>query len=89
MPRRKEEESDSVEKEVQEALKELPEEPKTTKTAPVKVSVVKRPVRRVSFEQWAALRDVKQSHRGGLRAFVQNPSVPRSVEAWDEAFKDY
>lgn len=61
-----------------------------TKAAPKKKkrSVVK-PVKRFSFEQWAARRGVKEHHRGGLRAFVKNPNKYRTLEEWDKCFVGY
>lgn len=61
--------------------------PKETKK--VIVHKVQRPVRRVSFEQWASLRNIKQSHKGGMRAFVPNPEIPRSIQDWDKLFESY
>ena len=55
----------------------------------IKAREVVRPARRVSFEQWASLRGIKQSHKRGLRAFISDPTTPRSFKAWDQVFKDY
>ncbi len=41
------------------------------------------------FEQWAARRGVPQHHQGGLRAYVRDVHKPRTLEEWDECFKDY
>jgi len=57
--------------------------------AALPVQVVQRPPRRVGFEQWARARGIKQSHKGGLLAYVQNPSAPRSYEDWDKVFANY
>lgn len=54
----------------------------------VQVSAV-APARRVSFDQWAAKRAIKESHRRGMRAFIKTPDRVRTIAEWDEAFKAY
>ncbi len=51
-------------------------------SSPVEVS------RKYTFEQWANLRQVKPHHRAGMKAFVPR-LFPRTLTAWDEAFKTY
>jgi len=60
-----------------------------TEEVKVPVKVVRRRHRKVSFEQWARARGVKQHHKGGLKAHVSNPNIPRSYEDWDLVFADY
>lgn len=85
------EEKDAVEE--LSVSEETPETPKkrasTKKKAPaVQVMPVRKP-KPVSFDLWAKRRGVKEHHKGGLRAYVSNPSHPRSMDAWDAAFADY
>lgn len=75
---------------------------KTKKAAPVEVDLVEekpqpkvfvRPPkeRRISFDQWAKIRQKPARHLGGMRAFL-GPSRVNSkftVEKWDEIFKAY
>ncbi len=55
----------------------------------IEVKIVQRPHRKVSFEQWASARGVKEHHKGGMKAHVPNHKVSRSYEAWDKVFSDY
>lgn len=57
--------------------------------APAFAEVVTRNLRPLSLEQWASLKNIKPQHLGGMRAFIKNPSHPRSVEAWDKVFSTY
>lgn len=43
---------------------------------------------RVSFDQWAKKRNIKQHHMGGMRAFVKGAPL-RTIEAWDRLFQAY
>jgi hypothetical protein len=64
--------------------------PAAVKSKKPKRKAVVLPVRRtVSFEKWAAKRDVKQRHKLGMLAFVQNPEAPRTIEEWDSLFEAY
>ena len=65
--------------------------PAVVAEAPVQVAVAApaSPARRVSFEQWAAKRSIKDNHKRGMRAFVKNPDRLRTIADWDEAFKAY
>lgn len=47
------------------------------------------PVKRFSFDQWAARNNVLPRHRPGLRAFVNNVSKHRTLEEWEACFKGY
>jgi hypothetical protein len=62
--------------------------PKKRKAAAKRPPVTK-PVKRYTFEQWAARRGVKNHHRGGLRAFIKNSTKPRTLADWDLGFKGY
>lgn len=46
------------------------------------------PARKYTFEQWANIKKVPEHHKPGMRAFVKQ-LFPRSLEAWDAAFKTY
>jgi len=67
------------------------EAPAVAAEAPVQIAVVApaAPARRVSFEQWAAKRNIKDSHKRGMRAYVKTPDRVRTMAEWDEAFKAY
>lgn len=47
------------------------------------------PVRVISFEQWALNHGIPTTHFRGMKAFVSNPSRPRTEAAWDAAFANY
>jgi hypothetical protein len=88
--------SEDTKKEVQSETKFVARsEAKAVKAAPKKRKVaakrpaVTKPVKRYTFEQWAARRGVKVHHRGGLRAFIKNSTKPRTLEDWDLGFKGY
>jgi len=68
----------------EESIPEVPKEEPTP--APVKK---KFRGRKYTFEQWAKRRGVLAHHKGGLRAYVANVNKPRTLEDWDECFKDY
>lgn len=87
MPRAKQRNEEEVQLDEEVKLEEKPVN--TPKPAPIPVRKVQKPVRRVSFEQWASRRSIKDSHKAGLRAYVKNPNVPRSLEMWDKVFSDY
>ena len=46
-------------------------------------------IKRITFHQYAVLRDIPERHRSGLMAFVKFPQKKRSIEEWDSCFKDY
>ncbi len=72
-----------------EDLEELQEEsPRFTAREAKAAVVVLEATRKYSFEQWANLRQVKTHHRAGMKAFLPR-LFPRSLDAWDEAFKTY
>ena len=87
--------SEDIKKEVKSETKfEARSEAKAVKAAPKKRKVAAKrpatkPVKRYTFEQWAARRGVKNHHRGGLRAFIKNSTKPRSLADWDSGFKGY
>jgi len=61
---------------------------------PEPVKKVPRPrptpkVKRISFHQYAVLKDIPERHRPGLTAFVKFPQKKRSIEEWDTCLKDY
>jgi hypothetical protein len=59
------------------------------KTASTPKASMPRHARVYTFAQWARRRGAKQHHKGGLRAFVSNVDRSRSLEEWDDCFKDY
>ena len=64
------------------------DEPKVTPA----VSRPPRPtpkVKRISFHQYAVLKEIPDRHRPGLKAFVKFPQKKRSIEEWDACLKDY
>ena len=71
------------------------EEPvsETAEEAPVKKATPRpRPsprVKRISFSQYAVIKRIANRHRPGLTAFVKYPQKKRSIEEWDECFKNY
>jgi hypothetical protein len=88
--------SEDIKKEVKPETKFVAKsEAKAVKAAPKKRKVaakrppVTKPVKRYTFEQWAARRGVKNHHRGGLRAFIKNSTKPRTLADWDLGFKGY
>lgn len=100
MPRRsKTEEQKSEVEETVEDTKEAPEEKKEGKATPKKKTPKKKTQKRavalpprkkkISFDVWATRRDVKLHHRRGMKAFVSNPNLPRTLEEWDSLFIDY
>jgi len=46
-------------------------------------------VKRISFIQYAALKDIPERRRPGLLAFIKYPQKKRSIEEWDSCFKNY
>ena len=56
---------------------------------PVRAVQPRPVVKKVSFVQWASFRDVPIRHRPGLKAFVKFPQKKRSIEEWDNCFKNY
>ena len=91
--------SEDTKKEVQSEMR-FEDKPKSEtkkkaafKAAPKKKVAAKqppsKPVKRYTFEQWAARRGVKNHHRGGLRAFIKNSTKPRSLKDWDSGFEGY
>lgn len=60
--------------------------PKKRKAAPARPA---KPVKRYSFDQWAARSGVKEHHRKGLRAFIKNSKKHRTLAEWDACFKGY
>lgn len=66
------------------------EAPQEKVSAPVRRTVLTpRKAKLVSFDVWAKKRNVKEHHKGGMRAFVKNPNQPRTEEVWDKLFTDY
>lgn len=65
------------------------EEPKKLVKKAAPRPAPKLPKKLFTFDQWAARNGVPTHHRGGMRAFVENPNKPRSLEDWDMAFLDY
>lgn len=59
------------------------------KKTPVRKATMPRRARTYTFEQWARRREVKQHHKRGLRAYVPDIERSRSLEEWDDSFKDY
>lgn len=90
--------SEDTKEEVKSEMRFEPK-PKSETKAPKKAATKKRkvaakqppakPVKRYTFEQWAARRGVKTHHRGGLRAFIKNSTKPRSLKEWDSGFEGY
>lgn len=75
--------SDKEEK-VEEPTKKI-----TKKITPQRQSPFARAPRKVSFDVWAKTRGVKDHHKGGMKAFIKNPDVPRILEEWDRLLKNY
>lgn len=48
-----------------------------------------RPEKKFTFEQWAAARRIKNSHHGGMKAFVKNAKRLRTLAEWDQCFVGY
>lgn len=58
--------------------------------SPAVVAPVKKPVRKITFEQFVARqKHIKKHHVAGLRAFVSNPDKLRSEEEWKTLFSNY
>ena len=82
--------TDKTDSEVE--LKVEPTKKKTSRKKAPKAKPAVAPKRRgrvYQFEQWATRRGVAQHHKGGMRAFVLHVHKPRTLEEWDECFKDY
>jgi len=63
---------------------------KSSKPAVKKQSVkLVKPAKKVTFSQYAALRQIKVRHRAGMKAFIRNPNLPRTVADWDKCLKGY
>jgi len=74
------------------------EEPKrktVSRKDPVELVTAPTPVTPIThqrvyrFEQWASRKGIALRHRGGMRAFVSNADMPRTLEAWDACFQAY
>lgn len=96
MPKKKEDTSEKPLVEVHEKPVEAKKEVKAVeapKPAPATKPVVrqrrKKAPKQLTFEQWAKQRNIKDSHKGGLRAFCKNVKKNRTLEDWDEVFKAY
>jgi hypothetical protein len=61
----------------------------TATETPKKKVVLHPKVKTVSFEQWATLRGKKPHHWGGLKAHAKNALYARTLQEWDELFKNY
>lgn len=72
-------------KEIDVNIQEPPAPKKKKAQAPPQRSQAKR----VSFQQWAVLRDIPDRHRPGLLAYVSYPQKKRSINEWDACFKNY
>ena len=68
------------------SVEETPAEPAPK---PVPVPVPKPKVKKVTFTQYAVLKNIPERHRPGLKAFVKFPQKKRSIEEWEKCFKDY
>lgn len=79
---------EEVEKAAEEAEPEREPEPVVVQQ-PVVSQAPKRRVRGLSLAQYAAQRQVKRHHLGGMRAFIKNPDRVRTLEEWDKVFRDY
>jgi hypothetical protein len=55
----------------------------------IPVVVPALPVKRFTFEQWAAQAGVKDQHKSGLRAFCKNTDKLRTIEDWYIIFENY
>lgn len=63
------------------------EEPKAPEPRPVASFPARK--RTYTFEQWAKRRGIVSHHRGGMRAYVRDVRRSRTLEEWDDCFKDY
>jgi len=77
-------------KQTKTALK-ISEDPEEKKEVPkAKARPVLPPLPKcVSFQTWATMRGVKDSHRLGMQAHVSNSGQPRPIAVWDNLFADY
>ncbi len=71
------------------APKKAPAKKKSATKAVARKARMPSRARVYTFEQWARRRGVKQHHKGGLRAYVPDVGRSRSLEEWDDCYKDY
>lgn len=72
-----------------EVVTDKPSGKRQRKVQEVPLSVERKVVvPRVSFDQWAKKRKIKQHHLGGMRAFIKGAQV-RTIEDWDRLFQSY
>jgi len=84
MPKKKNKDTEDI---VVSDLVESKEEAQVTvpSSRPKKV----KPAKRFTFDQYARKKGFREQHVPGLRAFVKNPRMRKTVEEWDDLLKDY
>jgi len=48
-----------------------------------------KPALRFPFDRYAVCKAIRATHIPGMKAFVSNPQVPRTMEEWDAIFATY